>query len=102
MIDPMTSECRVCRERGHCPVGVEGVPVRPEDCGAPLVAAAAIVFLLPLATAVTAAFVGGRLAAPRPESVALWQAGGAACGLLAGVVLARVLAAFARRAGGHR
>jgi hypothetical protein len=101
MIDRMTSECRACRERGHCPFGVKGAPVRPEDCGAPLVAAAALVFLLPLTTAITAAFVGGRWAAPRPESVALWQLGGAAWGLLAGVVLARVLTALGRRAGRH-
>jgi hypothetical protein len=97
-------ECRVCYERWHCPapVGVEEAAARPEDRGAPLVAAAVIVFLLPLATAIAAAFLGGRFAAPRPDSVALWQVGGAAGGLLAGVVVARVLTALGRRAGEPR
>lgn len=104
MIDRTSFECSVCRERGHCPVpvGVEGASTRPEDRGAPLVAAAVIVFLLPLAAAIAAASIGGGFAAPQPESVARWQAGGAACGLFAGVVIARVLAALARWAGVFR
>lgn len=57
------------------------------------------VFLLPLATAIAAAFLGGRFAAPRPDSVALWQGGGAGAGLLVGVIVARVLAARGRPGG---
>ncbi len=98
MITRTGFECSLCRERGPCPVsaGAEEPSARPEDRGASLVGAAIIVFLLPLATAIAAAFVGSRLAAPRPESAALWQVGGAGLGLLAGVVVARVLTALGR------
>jgi len=101
MITRTRFECSLCRERGPCPVsaGVEEPSARLEDRGASLVGAAVTVFLLPLATAIAAAFVGSRLAAPRPESVALWQGGGAGLGLLSGVVVARVLTTLARRAG---
>lgn len=96
-------DCRVCCDRRHCPVPaiVQGTSPRQEDRGAPLVAAAAIVFLLPLATAIAAAFLGSRFAAPRPESLALWQVGGAGCGLVVGVVVARLLTVLGQRHGGH-
>jgi len=89
--------CGHCRGGQECPLAGANSPVGPDGTGG-LALRAAVVFLLPLASAIVCSHLAWRMwAGHEPGSSAGWQIAGMAVGIVLGIAVAKVLIRIMRQ-----
>ncbi len=100
-LENMRFGCDHCHQQGKCaatcenPETCDGSPI---DSGPSLVLPSITVFLLPLASGIAGAYLGGRWGGQSAAGASsAWQGAGLLAGLAVGVLVARMLVARWRR-----